>query len=95
MLDHLICILLAYVLESTLLEIQNPALTSTKHPLKVSCQSTTGDLYNSQCKLDLLMCILEAYVLERTLEEIPNPPLTSMNHFLIFFWLFYQRTHVE
>ena len=58
------------MLESTLLEIINPALTSWKHILKVLGHSTKGDLYNSPCTLYHLMCTLKAYVLESTLLEI-------------------------
>ena len=68
------------MLESTLLEIQNPALTSRKHILKVSGHSTKGDLKNSLCMLDLLMCTFKAYVLESTLLDIQIPALTSRKH---------------
>merc|ERR1711888_267668 len=72
----------AYVLESTLLVILNPALTSMKHILKVSGHSTKGGFDNSPCMLDILMCTFKAYVLESTLLVILNPALTSKNHIL-------------
>ena len=76
------CTFKAYLLESTLLEIQNPALTSRKHHLKLSGKSTIGDLQNSLCMLDRLMCIFKAYMLQRTLLEIQYPALTSRKHLL-------------
>ena len=71
------CTFKAYIIESTLLSILNPALASRKNILKVSDHSTKGDLYNSLCTLDILMCTFKAYVLEITLLDILNPALTS------------------
>ena len=76
------CIFKAYMLESKLLKIINPALTSRKHILKVSGHSTKGDLKNSLCTLDILLCNLKAYVLESKLLEIQNPTLNSRKHLL-------------
>ena len=58
MLVHLLCTFKAYMLESTLPEIQNPALTTRKHLLKYAGYSTKGNLWNSLCMLDHLMYIL-------------------------------------
>ena len=56
------CTFKAYMLESTLLETLNPALTYRKDILKISGPSIKGDLYKSLCMLDILMCTLKAYV---------------------------------
>ena len=73
------CSFKAYIFESTLLEIQNPAVTSRKHLLKVSGHSTQGEFQESLCTLDHLMCTIEAQVL-----EIQKQVLTSGKHLLKF-----------
>ena len=75
-------IALPYGLEGTCLKIQNIALASSEHILKVLGHSNKGDLYNSLCTLDLSMCTFKAYVLESTLLEILNLALTSRKHIL-------------
>ena len=72
------------MLESTLVDILNPALTSKKHILKFSGHSIKGDLKNSSCMLDNLMCTFKVYVLESTLLEIQDPALTSRKDLLKF-----------
>ena len=72
----------AYMLESTLLVILNPALTFKKHILKVSGHSKKGGLKNSLCTLCILMCTFKAYMLLSTLLVILNPALTSKKHIL-------------
>ena len=64
------CTYKANMLEKTLIEIQNIALRSREHILKVSGHSNKEDLYNSPCTLDLIMCTFGVYVLESTVLEI-------------------------
>ena len=95
MLDHLMCTFKAYVLESTLLEIQNPALTSRNHLLKFLVYSTKGDLSNSTCTLDYLMCTFKAYMLESTLLRDSKPCSDLKKASPESFRSFYQRRPLE
>ena len=72
------------MLESTILDIQNIALPSREHLLKVSGHYTKGDLLNSPCTLNLIMCTFKAHMLESILLEIQNIALPSREHLLKF-----------
>ena len=81
-LDNPMCIFKVNMIESTVLDIQNPTMTSRKQLLEFSGHSTKGDLQNSLCMPDNTICTFKAYVLESTLLDIMNTALTYGKHII-------------